>query len=207
MTGKILHIRLHCQGLENKNMDSVKKPSSIWKNLIFLYLRYILVILWIALMFFIVWFSSRPDYESTEQSIRIGKLVCHLIVNGYDDLTETAKYEYAAAIDHIVRKSAHFCEYAALGALTINASWLFFGYLRMKFKWKGSAYYPLIAAIAWCILFATSDEIHQLFVPGRFGSAADVMLDTIGAVVGIMIPTVILSAHRHAFPPSRKEDA
>ena len=188
-------------------MDSGKRRSAIWQNLIFLYLRYILVILWIALMFFIVWFSSKPADESTEQSIRIGKLVCSIIVDGYDSMSETAKYEYAEAIDHIIRKSAHFCEYAALGALTINASWLFFGYLRMKFKWKGSAYYPLIAAFAWCILFATSDEIHQLFVPGRFGSSLDVLLDTAGAVLGIMIPTIIISVRRHAFPPSKKEDA
>ena len=188
-------------------MDSAKRKSSIWKNLIFLYLRYILVALWLVLMFFIVWFSSKPDTESTEQSMAIGKIVCSFFVNGYENMSEAAKYEYAAAIDHIVRKSAHFCEYAALGALTINASWLFFGYLRMKFKWKGSAYYPLIAAFAWCILFATSDEIHQLFVPGRFGSSFDVLIDTIGSVVGIMIPTIIISAHRHAFPPSRKEDA
>lgn len=37
-----------------------------------------------------------------------------------------------------------------------------------------------------CILFASSDEIHQLFVVGRTGQFIDVIIDTMGAIIGIM---------------------
>lgn len=35
-----------------------------------------------------------------------------------------------------------------------------------------------------CILYAISDEVYQLFVPGRGGQVSDVILDIVGAIVG-----------------------
>ncbi|MBE5874320.1 MAG: VanZ family protein, partial [Lachnospiraceae bacterium] len=34
---------------------------------------------------------------------------------------------------------------------------------------------------------AAADEIHQLFVPDRWGSFADVLLDTCGGAFGVLI--------------------
>ncbi|GAA4069041.1 hypothetical protein GCM10022410_13710 [Amphibacillus indicireducens] len=39
--------------------------------------------------------------------------------------------------------------------------------------------------MAICVLFAISDEVHQLFVPGRAGQVMDVVIDTTGAIAGI----------------------
>jgi len=36
-----------------------------------------------------------------------------------------------------------------------------------------------------CSLYAVTDEIHQLFVPGRSGELRDVMIDSIAALVGV----------------------
>lgn len=47
----------------------------------------------------------------------------------------------------------------------------------------------IIIVLIICILFASSDEIHQLFVSGRTGQFIDVVIDTLGAIVGIMFYT------------------
>ncbi|MCR5748151.1 MAG: VanZ family protein, partial [Lachnospiraceae bacterium] len=45
----------------------------------------------------------------------------------------------------------------------------------------------IIISLAFCFLFACSDEIHQLFVPGRAFEFADIMIDTSGAVLAALI--------------------
>ena len=57
----------------------------------------------------------------------------------------------------------------------------------MTINYKNNIYIPIII----CILYAISDEIHQLFVPGRSGQVSDVLLDTLGAFTGIMIYKLI----------------
>ncbi len=41
----------------------------------------------------------------------------------------------------------------------------------------------VIVGLVVCFLYAVSDEIHQSFVPGRFGKVRDVALDTLGAAL------------------------
>jgi VanZ family protein len=71
--------------------------------------------------------------------------------------------------DTILRKLAHFAEYAILGALLVRAL---------------AAYVPAIAA---AIAYAISDEIHQAFVPGRYASALDVAIDAAGVLIGVLL--------------------
>ena len=71
--------------------------------------------------------------------------------------------------DLVLRKIAHACEFAVLGALLLRA-------LRDE-----------RAAFAGGVLYAISDEVHQLFVPGRVGSPIDVAIDAIGVAVGILL--------------------
>jgi VanZ family protein len=50
-------------------------------------------------------------------------------------------------------------------------------------------------AAFWCaVLYGMSDEIHQLFVPGRSSDVLDVLADTVGAFIGIFIAVQV-----HAF--------
>lgn len=81
-------------------------------------------------------------------------------------------------VNHVIRKSAHFTEYAVLGilatfALTYQSPKL---YIRMG---------PVILT-ALCGLYAFSDELHQVFVPSRTASPKDVLIDTMGAVTAII---------------------
>lgn len=55
---------------------------------------------------------------------------------------------------------------------------------------KKLGYRGLFAAVFSCI-YASSDEIHQLFVPGRAGQVRDVLIDTSGAVAGILLAILI----------------
>jgi len=40
-------------------------------------------------------------------------------------------------------------------------------------------------------LYACSDEFHQTFVPGRAGQFKDVLIDTAGALIGLIVVTLI----------------
>jgi VanZ family protein len=74
---------------------------------------------------------------------------------------------------NIVRKTAHFIEYAIFGFFTARA-----------FKLSNSS--PFFAII-FCGIYAATDEYHQTFTPGRSGEVGDVFLDTAGATFGAFI--------------------
>lgn len=44
----------------------------------------------------------------------------------------------------------------------------------------------VVTAIVFCVLYSMSDEIHQVFVPGRRADGWDVVADTLGIVVGVI---------------------
>lgn len=73
--------------------------------------------------------------------------------------------------DFVIKKTAHFIEYAILAFLYLR------GFLGSGFSKKKS----FIFALVLCILYATSDEFHQSFIPGREPRIRDVIIDTIGA--------------------------
>lgn len=82
-----------------------------------------------------------------------------------------------------IRKIAHFMEYAVLSIL----SYSFFA----EYKHERLCKYAGNWALLFCVAAAAVDELHQLHVPGRDGKPSDVLLDTIGAVVGIMLICVL----------------
>ncbi len=53
-------------------------------------------------------------------------------------------------------------------------------------------YGSTIITFAICLVYATLDEIHQLFVPGRGAQVRDVFIDSAGAAVGIIVYWVIM---------------
>ena len=66
----------------------------------------------------------------------------------------------------LIRKSAHFTEYAVLFWLLIRGPMAARPYM----------------ALMLCVAYALSDEGHQIFVPGRTASLFDVALDSSGAL-------------------------
>jgi VanZ family protein len=83
----------------------------------------------------------------------------------------------AEYFEHPVRKLAHFTEYAGMGVLVW---WLLNGWIRKK-----KNLYFLV--VGWVFVSAAADEFHQYFVPGRYASFWDVLLDTCGGAFGLLL--------------------
>ncbi len=82
---------------------------------------------------------------------------------------------------HIIRKTAHFVEYAMLGALVWRL---------VHFDPAFGSFSPrrqYVFAVLICMLYASTDEFHQTFVPTRQPAVQDVMLDTCGSGFGLLV--------------------
>lgn len=124
-----------------------------------------LLITW---MLFIFCMSSFNGVMSGNQSGSIAVLIYNLF-----DISDTEKVSF------IIRKCAHVSEFFILGILVIN--------LISKYNVK----YSYLISFIVCVLYASSDEFHQLFVPGRVGSITDIFIDMIGVVLGLSIYCLI----------------
>ncbi len=97
--------------------------------------------------------------------------------------------EYQKYIDRFVvpvRKSAHFFIYFVLGILMIS----FIG------EFRSIDYISLLLSIGICFLYACSDEVHQLFIPGRSGEVRDIFIDTFGSLFGVIIYFICYTKYR-----------
>ena len=82
----------------------------------------------------------------------------------------------------VVREIAHMIEYAAMSV----PLFVFVSTFIEKKK-------PLLSLpIAFSVLYAISDELHQYFVPGRSCEIIDVVIDSFGAICGIILTYEIL---------------
>jgi len=79
--------------------------------------------------------------------------------------------------DFIVKKSAHVIEYA------IFSSMLYRAFRNSGISKRNSG----IFAICLAIIYASTDEYHQSFTPGREPRVRDVIFDTIGASLAIYL--------------------
>jgi VanZ family protein len=79
----------------------------------------------------------------------------------------------------IVRKTAHFVEYALLGMLTLRA---------LRASWRRRDLWLIVGAVAVCAACASVDELRQHFYTAtRTGKAVDVVLDSLGAMAGATV--------------------
>lgn len=119
-------------------------------------------------------FSSETADDSTETSTGFSRLIINLLPFTAD-MPEAEKDLLAQELDGVVRTLAHFSIYAALGFFLLGA-------LRRTFDHN-----TMLIAIAFCVLYAISDEVHQLFVGGRSGQISDVVTDSLGSLAGTLV--------------------
>ncbi len=135
----------------------------------------ILALFWMCVIFS---FSAQEKQESSEVSEAFSyRMVSSTGVLFHLHLDEEQLREIAGVIEHTVRKAAHMTEYGILSIL----------YYVWLGKWQFSMSRKSIMAIIFAALYAASDELHQLFVPGRAGRISDVMIDSTGAVIGVLV--------------------
>lgn len=141
---------------------------------------YILLIL--AVMSFIFIQSAFPASMSNIESNSIVSMLMQ-----YFDVNRSTLTFY-------VRKGAHFTEYLVLGSCLA----LFFGSLikagrRRKGKIVSFFLFPWIIGT----IYAVSDEIHQRFVSGRSCEFRDILIDSCGVALGVMIVFFMDLVSRH----------
>ena len=130
----------------------------------------------IAIMVFIFIQSALPGHVSGAESGFFVSMLHELTHVDFDVLSL------------IVRKTAHFTEYMILGiSLAVNVM-----------DWRKSKGADLSAfalwRVAWLIgtIYAVTDEIHQYFVPGRACAVTDMLIDSAGVAVGVIITRIVL---------------
>jgi VanZ family protein len=123
---------------------------------------------WLPVLLWMVFiFISSTDLMSAEHTSRFIGPFLRWFAPAISDAS-------IASVQLFVRKCAHLAEYAILSALLLRA-------LRQHLLAARSVAFALAA------LYAVLDEIHQSFVPSRTGSPWDVVTDSIGAILGLVI--------------------
>jgi VanZ family protein len=89
-------------------------------------------------------------------------------------------------IHYLFRKCCHMAEYAIL-------AWLCWRAVRQPqprdprpWRWAEAG-----LALAIVLLYAASDELHQVFVPSRTGQVSDVVVDVGGGVIGLALLWIV----------------
>ena len=126
--------------------------------------------------------SSQNAAVSSGTSGNVIRLIVGIFYPGFDNLPAAEQTEIVASLQFLARKSAHFSIYMILGILSFLT---FISYEKLLFALR------LTTSGGICLLYATSDEIHQLFIPGRSGEVRDVMIDFSGAALGIALSTLV----------------
>lgn len=83
----------------------------------------------------------------------------------------------------IVRKCAHFTEYAVLALLAARACLTSSRY-RLSHNW-------FLAAFCLVVLCALTDEVHQSFVPTRTGAIGDILIDVAGGATALLAVALV----------------
>lgn len=141
--------------------------------------RPLLLLLLVLQMTLIFTMSSFGSDSSNAQSNQI----IHVLHQVFPNLSNDHSFFGVSNLVFIVRKAAHFTEYAILGLL-------FFLVYRAYFVKLTNAKF-LFFALCSSFLYACTDELHQLFVSGRSGQFTDVLIDTLGAFFGCLLLLMI----------------
>ena len=136
------------------------KRKWLWRTLF-----WALAIGWVAVLFF---FSGQTAAESGKLSLWLTHLVQRLFP--WIPLTTDA-------LEHLLRKLAHFSIFAVEGFLLCLA-------MMESFRDKGAG--ALLSGIL-CTAVAAANELHQSFIEGRSCEGGDVLIDSAGALLGIAV--------------------
>lgn len=152
-------------------------------------ISWILVIIWASIIFNL---SSKTAEVSTVQSQGLISTFSRLVGAIIPD-EETMTH-----IDGIVRETAHGVEYFVLGMLLFNALYVTLDYRKQEELFltaetgiectdKYRSLNCFICSLLICCIYAITDEIHQIPIPGRTFQVLDLIIDFTGSLLGIVI--------------------
>lgn len=150
------------------------------------WIRLILTVMTVTVMVMIFCFSMENAEQSDRRSGAISTMILRIIQKDYDQLAPDQQEELYDQTQFIIRKSAHFSEYALLGILIrlCLESWIG--------GKKGRRKQLSLTAMICGFIYACSDEFHQLGIDGRAGTWTDVFVDSFGVMTGVMIGIILI---------------
>ncbi len=128
-----------------------------------------IVLSWLFVIFcmvFIFIMSSASGEESKEMSDSLFRMILNYLGLNIPSV--------------VLRKSAHFLEFAGLCMATFNV-------LHVTFKLKKT----FIWAFSFTAVYSITDEFHQIFSSGRAGRVSDILIDWAGALFGLAVAQII----------------
>jgi len=143
--------------------------------------RYGPLVAWVGLIFF----ASTGNLSGENTSLVIRPLLLWL----FPDITEPELLRAHL----LIRKVAHFTEYAVLALLAARA-FLTSSRPRLQRRWAAAA---LLLVVACALL----DEYHQSFVPTRGSSIYDSMIDATGGALALAFVSLWRSRRRRREVP------
>lgn len=138
----------------------------------------------LAVMAVIFYFSAQPAQASDAASGGIVDVVMAYITKITGEISADAYTGIVNTVTFIVRKAAHFLEFAALGFFTEIHILTFLN----KKTW--------LFSLLFSVLYAASDEFHQHFVSERAPRFLDICVDSAGAVCGILLVLIIVAVYK-----------
>ena len=162
--------------IDERNLFSRMKHRVFWA-------RFFLAaaILTAAMIF---WFSAQKGESSQQMSDGITLKVAQFLDPDFASLPEVTQLSRLETLSFVIRKGAHFCEYALLGFCLLG--WLRFS--RPEKRWRACQ----LPAWAIATLYAGTDELHQMFIDERSAQIMDVGVDSAGSLAGVLVATLTL---------------
>lgn len=128
------------------------------------FLAWLALLVWMGVIFY---FSHQSGDASMQLSDGILDSFKSLFQNFLDYHT----------LSYIVRKIAHFTEYFILGLLIYH----------LVKQYRVISKTEIIWMILFCVIYAMSDEFHQVFIGGRSPKVFDVIIDSLGSSLSILL--------------------
>lgn len=148
----------------------------------------VFLLLTAAVMVTIFCLSAQDANSSSHTSSFFTEMFIKIFYSDYNSFSSEKQLEIWNSSSFIVRKLAHFSIYTALGfcaSFTVGK--------RRLFSLKS------LFVVLFGFIYAFSDELHQSFTEGRSCELRDMMIDTGGALTGMLISLILmqLAAKKH----------
>lgn len=121
-------------------------------------------------------FSAETGPASSKTSAQVTEVAVRMLTTGYDTMPQEQQAELIQRFQLPVRKTAHFLAFASLA---------FFLMLALAQHPIPKARRILLALLC-SVVYAIFDELHQSLVPERAYAVVDIVIDSLGASIGLL---------------------
>lgn len=156
------------------------------------------ILISLTIMVVIFMLSAQSSGESGSLSDAVARMLAEIFIGGFDQLSPADQASIIASWAWPVRKTAHATEYACLAISWVMTCWQYMLWSRERSgaatPSRALAFRSTVTAFIIAVLYACTDELHQLFIDGRAGQITDVLVDSSGALVGCLLSFATLRA-------------